>query len=155
MGAVGRRGVLGAVGGLLAAGSAPAGAFRRWCRQDPIFAVGVDGQRVHLWVAVRADKRTAFARVAGAVEVRAWAPVGVPIRRLDDNSGFGRAFRVEVREDAGLAVGAGALPLAFEVRIPWEGRDVAAKVWLEALDRGPVAEGRARGRTGGWIRLRV
>ena len=130
-----------------------AGAFRRWCRVDPLLRIG--GQDLHLWVALRAkNMRQARRLVGGPVEVVCHLPPLVPHERRDDDPGFGEGFAVAFERDPALAGDDRTTPLRIRVRVPTDGRgEHRVEVWLEALETGPVAGGRAYGWSDGWVEL--
>ena len=122
-----------------------AGAFRGWCRTDPIFRIG--GQRLHLWVAVRCPSQREASRLSrGPIAVVLAVPVGVAAVRLDANPGFGDGFDVAIEDGLDLTPRDGAIPVRLWVEIPFA-ETVPAKTWLQQLEPGPVAVGHARGRT--------
>lgn len=126
-----------------------AGAFRGWCRADPIFRI--ESQKLHLWVTVRwKSKREAYHLSRGPIQVDLFVPVGVDAQRLDRNAGFGDGFDVAIETDRELLLDDGMVPLRFRVRVPFA-EDVPARAWLRRLEEGPVSVGRVRGHTNEWM----
>ena len=142
-------------GALAALAPDPARAWRRWCRVDPLLRI--EGQDLHLWVAVRAaDMRRARRLVRGPVEVAVVLPPGVGYARLDDAEGFGDGFAVVPERDPGLAAGGGRVALRVRVRVRTRGRRrPPVEVWLQPLEKGPIPDRRAYGRADRWVELTV
>ena len=123
---------------LPALGPSEAGAFRSWCRADPVFRIG--GQTAHLWVAADVDgMRQARELATGPIRVALAVPPGVAAGHLASHDGFGHGYEVTVAEAADLDGSGPVLPVRVAVAVPMT-RDV--RVRAEFVPR--CADGRLR-----------
>ena len=103
-----------------------AGAFRRWCRVDPVFQIG--DQTVHVGVAVAADNmRQARDLAAGATKLVLAVPAGVEVRHVASDDGFGYGYEVAVEEAADLDGTGPVLPVRVAVTVPMATSTVGAR----------------------------
>ena len=94
-----------------------AGAFRRWCRVDPVFRIG--GQTAHVWVAAYVrDMRQARALASGETKLVLTVPKGIKARYVASDDGFGYGYEVDVEEAADLEGTGQVLPVRLAVTVP-------------------------------------
>ena len=94
-----------------------AGAFRRWCRVDPVFRIG--GQTAQVWVSAYVkDMRQARALATGKTKLVLAVPAGVEVRHLASDDGFGYGYKIVVEEAADLDRKGGVLPVRVAVTVP-------------------------------------
>ncbi len=120
-----------------------AGAFRRWCRVDPVFRIG--GETAHLYVAARVrNMRQARALATGPTKLVLFVPAGVEARYLASDDGFGHGYDVEVEEAADLDGAGEVLPVRGTVTVPMarDGVPVPVPIRVEFVPR--RAKGRLR-----------
>ena len=110
-----------------AVGPGGAGAFRRWCRVDPVFQI--DGQTAHVWVSARANNmHAARALATGKTKLALAVPAGVKVRHVASDDGFGHGYEVAVEEAADLDGAGPVLPVRVAVTVPMATGSVEVRV---------------------------
>ena len=104
-----------------------AGAFRRWCRVDPVFQIG--GQTAHVWVSAKVNNmHAARALATGKTKLVLAVPAGVKARHLASDDGFGYGYEVAVEEAADLDGTGRVLPVRVAVTVPMATSNVEVRV---------------------------
>ena len=133
-----------------AAGSvAPeAGAYRTWCRTDPV--VSISGVLVDVYVSGPIEAPTL---VTGPTELVVTVPRGVAAWLVVADVGFGRGIRVSFQEAGSLKATDGGIDVRVDVYVP--SRDDAMPVLVEFAPRvvGVLAPASAEGTANRWIGL--
>lgn len=130
---------------LPALGPRRAGAFRRWCRVDPVFRIG--GQTAHVWVSAQVNNmRAARALSTGPTRLVLAVPAGVEAEHVASDDGFGYGYDVTVEEAADLDPTWGVLPVRVKVTVPMATDNVAIRVeFVPARRRGRLRPGSGEG----------
>jgi hypothetical protein len=133
-----------------AAGAAApeAGAYRTWCRTDPVISVG--GVLVDVYISGPLEAPTL---VTGPTELVVAVPRGVVAWLVVADVGFGRGIRVSFAESGALKATAGGIDVRVDVYVP--SRDDAMPVLVEFSPRivGVLAPASAEGTANRWIGL--
>ena len=104
-----------------------AGAFRRWCRVDPVFRIG--GQTAHVYVSAKVNNmHAARALATGKTKLVLTVPVGVKVRHVASDDGFGYGYEVAVEEAADLDGTGQVLPVRVAVTVPMATSNVEVRV---------------------------
>ncbi len=135
-----------------ALGPGEAGAFRRWCRVDPVFRIA--GQTAHVFVAARVrSMRQARELATGPTALRLAVPAGVEARLLACDDGFGWGYDVVVEEAADLGGAGPVIPVRVSVTVPMAAGDIRVRAAFvpagAAAGAGPAPASDGEGAGGG------
>jgi hypothetical protein len=127
-----------------------AGAYRTWCRSDPV--VKINGHNANLYVSAYVrDMRLARKLALAATELIITVPRGVDVRDLAHDRGFGHGYLVHVVQTDELLASSLVVPVRVEARVPMRRDDVPIKVQFVPRRRGFLKSGEGRGRANAWI----
>ena len=129
-----------------------AGAFRRWCRVDPVFQIG--GQTAHVYVSAKVNNmHAARALASGKTKLVLAVPAGVKARHVASDDGFGYGYEVAVEAAADLEGTGQVVPVRIAVTVPMATSNVEVRV--EFVPR-REKKGRLRpGSADGWANAEI
>jgi hypothetical protein len=139
---------------LLASGTAffaapEAGAYRTWCRSDPI--VIIDGVLVDIFVAGPLE---AYSLVTGPTEIVVSVPPGVDAWLVVSDIGFGQGELVRFEESKALKVRERGIDVKVEVFVPTT-EDIPVRVEFAPRIVGLLAPTSAEGASNDWVTLKA
>jgi len=127
-----------------------AGAFRQWCRSDPIVLIG--GHLANIYVS---SDPAILGQATGPTQVIVVVPVGVDTELIATDPGFGHGEVVTFAESRGLRTRAdGTIEVIVTVQVPSSDRSLPVLVEFVPQGSGPLVAATAQGRVNGWVVLR-
>ena len=121
-----------------------AGAFRRWCRSDPV--VRIAGQTADVYVSVFvANRRVARALSDGPIRLTLTVPHGVGARHLSSDLGFGDGYEVTFAKSTDLKATDAVVPVGVTAVVPLKNPEVAVRVEFTPRGRGRLRRGSREG----------
>jgi hypothetical protein len=121
-----------------------AGAFRRWCKTDPV--IQIDGQNAHVYIAAYVANNKAARRLSTApIRVVITIPPGVSHKKLHGNNGFGFGYDQEIAEDPALPATAEVVPVHVSVTVPMSNDEIKVKSYLVPSGHGRLRPGEEHG----------
>ena len=120
------------------------GAFRRWCKTDPV--IQIDGQSAHIIVAANVKNNRAARRLStGPIRVVVTVPVGISYKKLHGNNGFGDGYDREVVESKELTATDEVVPVHVAVTVPMANDAIEVKSYLVPKGHGRLRPGEGHG----------
>ena len=125
-----------------------AGAYRTWCRTDPVVSVG--GVVVDVFVSGPLNAPTL---VTGPTLVVVTVPRGVDAWLVASDVGFGRGERVSFEESGALRATVGGVEVRVDVYVPSRDDDMPVLVEFAPRVVGLLAPASAEGTANRWVSL--
>ncbi len=126
-----------------------AGAYRSWCRSDPVVVVG--DAVADIFVSVPLD---GLSRVTGPTQIVVTVPVGVGVTLATPGAGFGYGEAVTFVESPALEATNDGVQVRVAVYVPSSDDAMPIQVEIAARVVGILAPVSAEGKANGWVKLK-